>query len=205
MRMDSTDFENFLKSRRSIRRFKQIPIPGEVLNRILEVATYSPSAHNKQPWHFVVLSTMEKKENLALEITGKFKKDMERDGIPDAEIEARIIKSIKRVHEAPVVIILCRDASENSNNLDKAHNQKETILDIQSIAMAGLQLLLAAHAEGFGGTWICWPLFAQDETRHVLDLPQEWDPQGMLFLGYPDEHPDKPAKKPLKEVVHFIP
>ena len=35
----------------------------------------------------------------------------------------------------------------------------------QSVALAGLQLLLAAHAEGLGGTWICWPLFAPDETR----------------------------------------
>lgn len=205
MRMDSTDFENFLKSRRSIRRFKQVPIPGEVLNRLLEVATYSPSAHNKQPWHFIVVSTREKKDGLALAITGKFKKDMIQDGVAETEINERMEKSIRRLNEAPAVIILCRDASGNSENLEKINSQKETILDIQSIAMAGLQLLLAAHAEGLGGTWICWPLFAQDETRHALDLPQDWDPQGMLFIGYPDEHPETPDKKPLNDVIHFIP
>lgn len=203
--MDSTDFENFLKSRRSIRRFKQVPIPGEVLNRILEVATYSPSAHNKQPWHFVVVSTKEKKIDLAQAITGKFKNDMVRGGIPEAEINERIEKSMRRLDEAPIVILLCRDASENSDNLEKVNSKEETILDMQSIAMAGLQLLLAAHAEGLGGTWICWPLFAPDETRRVLDLHQEWDPQGMLFIGYPDEHPETPDKKPLKDVIHFIP
>jgi F420 biosynthesis protein FbiB-like protein len=205
MRMDSADFVKFLKSRRSIRRFKQVPIPGDVLNRILDIATYSPSAHNKQPWRFIVLSTKEKKDDLAQAITGKFKKDMLRDEIPEEEIIERVEKSIKRLNEAPVVIVLCRDASENSIDYNQAHSHKETMLDIQSTAMAGLQLLLAAHAEGLGGTWICWPLFAQDETRHALDLPQEWEPQGMLFIGFPDEHPVTPDKKPLNEVVQFIP
>jgi coenzyme F420-0:L-glutamate ligase/coenzyme F420-1:gamma-L-glutamate ligase len=73
----------------------------------------------------------------------------------------------------------------------------------QSVALAGLQLLLAAHAEGLGGTWICWPLFAPEETRRALDLPSEWEPQGMIFLGYPAEQPEIPRRKAIEEVVRF--
>jgi coenzyme F420-0:L-glutamate ligase/coenzyme F420-1:gamma-L-glutamate ligase len=74
----------------------------------------------------------------------------------------------------------------------------------QSVALAGLQLLLAAHAEGLGGTWICWPLFAPEETRQVLGLPSIWEPQGLLFLGYPLEQPDAPVRIPKEEISLWI-
>jgi nitroreductase len=63
--------------------------------------------------------------------------------------------------------------------------------------------LLAAHAEGLGGNWICWPLFTQETVRVTLDLPATWEPQAMFFLGYPDETPREKVLKPLAEVVRF--
>ena len=68
---------------------------------------------------------------------------------------------------------------------------------VQSVAMAGLQMLLAAHAEGLGGVWVCWPLYAQEATRAALHLPSHWEPQGMLFLGYPAEAPAPPPRRPF--------
>ena len=41
-------------NRRSIRRFKNEPVSGEVMNSILEAGRRAPSATNQQPWHFVV-------------------------------------------------------------------------------------------------------------------------------------------------------
>ena len=72
---------------------------------------------------------------------------------------------------------------------------------VQSVALAGLQLMLAAHAEGLGGNWICWPLYAQEAARDALNLPETWEPQGMFFLGYADEEPGKKILKPLDELV----
>ena len=74
---------------------------------------------------------------------------------------------------------------------------------MKSVALAGLQLLLAAHAEGLGGTWICWPLFAPEETRQSLDLPSVWEPQGMIFLGYPAEEPEIPGRNTLESSVLY--
>jgi nitroreductase len=55
--------------RRSIRRYKDEAIPEEVLRRILEAGRRSPSAANRQPWHFVVVSDEELKKRLA---TGRY-------------------------------------------------------------------------------------------------------------------------------------
>jgi nitroreductase len=61
--------------------------------------------------------------------------------------------------------------------------------------------LLAAHAEGLGGNWICWPLYAQEATCTALELPETWEPQAMYFLGYPDEIPKIKGMKDLKSLV----
>ena len=74
-------------------------------------------------------------------------------------------------------------------------------MSIQSVAAAGLQLLLAAHAEGLGGNWICWPLYAQEAARAALDLPEAWEPQAMFFIGYSDEEPGEKVLKARDEIV----
>jgi nitroreductase len=105
--------------------------------------------------------------------------------------------SLRRMDEAPVVIILCRDVTDV-----RADTPEETVMGIQSTALAGLQLLLAAHAEGLGGNWICWPLYAQEATRNALVLPKTWEPQAMYFLGYPAEIPE-PREKIMKEIIKW--
>jgi nitroreductase len=87
--------------------------------------------------------------------------------------------------------------------LDEKRQQAERTMAIQSVAAAGLQLLLAAHAEGLGGVWACWPLFAQETICRTLNLPEAWEPQGMFFIGYPESIPTIREKKPLKEITVF--
>jgi nitroreductase len=126
------------------------------------------------------------------------------DGAAEADIADRVERSRRRMDEAPVVVVLCRDITQVNPQPDAIRQQAEATMGMQSVALAGLQLLLAAHAEGLGGTWICWPLFTPEETRRALNLPSEWEPQGMVFLGYPDEQPETPLRKPLSEIVKFI-
>ncbi len=79
--------------------------------------------------------------------------------------------------------------------------QAEALMGLQSVAMAGLQLLLAAHARGLASNWICWPLYAQAETVRALNLPANWEPQGMIFLGWPGERPKTKELQPVEAVV----
>ncbi|HTX92428.1 MAG TPA: nitroreductase family protein [Anaerolineales bacterium] len=202
--MTGEELQSFLRTRRSVRRFKPESVPGAILERILETATYAPSAHNRQPWRFAVVAGVEAKTRLAAAITGRFRRDMAEDGKAEADIQARIERTLRRTNEAPVIVVLCRDATAVDDQPDEAGRLNEIRMGEQSVALAGLQLLLAAHAEGLAGTWICWPLFAPEETRRVLELSGEWDPQGMIFLGYPNESPESPVRKPLSELVKFV-
>jgi len=194
----------FLRSRRSIRYFKTDLIPSEIIQRILETTLFAPSAHNLQPWRFVVLTSTEAKSRLAETITDKFRQDMIADVIPEADIQARMEQTVHRVGEAPVIVVLCRDRTRVKLQLNEVHQQAEAVMSTQSVAIAGLQLLLAAYAEGLGGTWICWPLFAPEETRRALGLASDWEPQGMIFLGYPAEAPEIPARISLQEVTRYL-
>ncbi len=71
----------------------------------------------------------------------------------------------------------------------------------QSVALAGGTILLAAHAEGLGGVWVCAPLFAQETVRRVLDLPADWLVQGMILLGYPAKIPEPRPRRAYEDLV----
>jgi len=193
------DFQTFLRTRRSIRRFKPGSVPASVIERILETATYAPSAHNLQPWRFVMVETDIAKTKLGQALTSKMRVDMTAEGAPQADIEKRVTTSLRRIDEAPVIILFCRDVTAIRKDEPEEH-----MMAIQSVALAGLQLLLSAHAEGLGGNWICWPLYAQETVRNVLNLPETWEPQGMVFIGYADGEPREKILQGLIEIIRDI-
>ncbi len=197
------DLHNFLRTRRSIRRFKADPVPDSVIQNILLTATFAPSAHNRQPWRFVVLKDSSIREELANAMAVDFQRDLERDGIPLEKIQSQIKRSKDRMTSAPVAILLCLDMSEMDVYPDKKRKQAEFRMTVQSVASAGLQLLLAAHAEGLGGVWVCSPLFAQETIQKILELPETWEPHALYFLGYPLEVPEARGRKPLSEITLF--
>ena len=193
-----------MRTRRSIRRFKPDPIPDSVIQNILTTATYAPSAHNRQPWRFCVLTELFIKTRLAEAMAADFQHDLVNDGVPPEKVQAQVKRSKERITSAPVAILLCLDMSETDSYTDEKRNKAEYMMAVQSIAAAGMQLLLAAHAEGLGGVWACWPLFAQETIRTTLDLPENWEPQGMFFLGYPESIPELRPRKSVENVSLFI-
>lgn len=62
-------------SRRSVRRYEPKEIPRDVLDKILEAGRQAPSAANKQPWHFIVLTDSEIKKELSKGLFNRFIKD----------------------------------------------------------------------------------------------------------------------------------
>ncbi len=193
-----SELHTFLRTRRSIRHFKSNPVPESVVEEILRTATFVPSAHNRQPWRFVVITDLSVKKRLGNAVTSKMRADMQSQGASEADIKKRVATSLRRMDEAPVIIILCRDKEDV-----RVDTPEEAMMGVQSAAAAGLQLLLAAHAEGLGGSWICWPLYSQEETCAALEFPETWEPQAMYFIGYPDEAPEVKNRKPLKEVIKW--
>ena len=189
----------FLRSRRSVRWFRPDPVPREVLERLLETGIHAPSAHNLQPWRFVVLTGPQSKARLAVALTEQMRRDMMREGAPEEAIAERVARSRRRLAEAPVVLLLNRDTTVVRRDAPEEHH-----MSVQSVAIVGLQLWLAAHAEGLGAVWVCWPLYAQEATRRALHLPPTWEPQGMLFIGYPAEEPPLRPRTPWKEITRWM-
>jgi F420 biosynthesis protein FbiB-like protein len=134
----------------------------------------------------------------------EFRQDLEQDNIPEDEILARLQKSRLRIISSPVIIVLCMDFSEMDDYPDSNRAEKERIMAVQSTASAGLQLLLAAHAEGLGCVWTCAPLFTPNTLRSVFNLPSKWEPQAMFFIGYPAETPKLRERKSIQEISIFL-
>lgn len=198
------DFHTFLRTRRSVRRFKPDPVPDSVIQNILLTATFAPSAHNRQPWRFVVVTTSVVKQKLAEAMAVEFERDLTQDGISPEKIQSQIKRSKERITSAPLVILLCLDMTEMDVYPDKKRRQAEFRMGMQSVANAGMQLMLAAHAEGLGSVWVCSPLFVQETIRDVLDLSKTWEPQAMFFLGYPAVIPETRERKTPNEITIYI-
>jgi len=179
-------------------------VPDSVINDILTTATFAPSSHNRQPWRFVVLTDAGTKVKLADEMAVEFQRDLEQDGLPLEKIRAQIKRSKERMTSAPVIILINLDMSEMNVYPDRKRKQAEFRTAVQSVASTGMQLLLAAHAEGLGGVWVSSPLFAQETVQKVLGLPKAWEPHGMFYLGYPEVIPVIRERKPLDEISKFI-
>ena len=84
---------------------------------------------------------------------------------------------------------------------DGRRARAEEVMAIQSTAMAGRNLLLAAHAEGLGACWTCAPPFALEEVRDVLRLPATWTPQRLVLLGYAAEEGKAKERRSLSSIV----
>ena len=90
-----TPTEKTIRARRSVRRYRPDAVPRELIERVLDAARWAPSAANRQPWHFVVITQPERRAALA-----------KTAGI------ARIVQ--RHVAKAPVLIALCGDEQRSS-------------------------------------------------------------------------------------------
>lgn len=191
-----------IATRRSIRRYREEPVPAGLLEEVLRAATWAPSAHNRQPWRFAVVQSLAARSRLAEAMGARLRDDLEADGVPEAVIAADVTRSYRRLAGAPVLIVVCLTMADMDRYPDEQRQNNERIMAIQSTAMAGQNLLLAAHALELAGCWMCAPLFSQETVRVELDLPAAWEPQGLITLGYPAQERDK-GRKTLAEVTRF--
>ncbi|HEY71084.1 MAG TPA: nitroreductase family protein [Anaerolineae bacterium] len=201
MKLESEDLYEFLLSRRSIREFRDTPVSEAVLRRMLHAACYAPSAHNRQPWRFVIVEWGETRAEFARAMSARYRSDLSRDDNLTQQLEERIRARETRLIEAPALIVLCMTTKDMNTYPDDKRTQAERSMTIQSVALAGMQLLLAVHAEGLGACWMGAPLFAQQEVRDSLQLEPAWEPQAMFLIGEPLAPGEDRGRRSLEEVV----
>jgi F420 biosynthesis protein FbiB-like protein len=195
------DVHALLASRRSVRRYRPDPIPAEVVQRLVRAASSAPSAHNRQPWRYVVIEDAAAKAKLATAMGKRLAEDRARDGDDAEAIRLDVERSFARITGAPVVILACLTLGEMDGYPDAKRREAEFLMAVQSTAMATQNLLLAAHAEGLGACWLCAPLFCPDTVREALGLSADLQPQGLITLGLPEQPGKMRGRKPLADIL----
>jgi nitroreductase len=164
-----------IKGRRSIRAYRDIEVPQEIVEKLIEAARWAPSAGNIQPWEFIIVRNPETKRRLA---------------------EAALGQSF--IEEAPVVIVVCADEERSARGYG---TRGRTLYCIQDTAAAIQNIHLAAYALGLGTCWV--GAFKEDEARKILNIPGGVRPVAIIPVGYPAESPSPRSRRPLKEIIHY--
>lgn len=184
-------FAEIIRGRRAIRRYQERPVPPELLHHLLQTAMWAPSAHNRQPWRFAVLTAAGDKTRLAAAMGERLRADRAADGDDPQAIARDVQRSFARITGAPVIIVVCLTMAEMDGYPDARRSAAERTMAVQSVAMAAQNLWLLAHAAGLGACWLCAPLFVPQLVQATLALPADWQPQGLMTLGWPAEEKEK--------------
>ncbi len=193
-----------LVSTRAIRRYRDEPVPDEVLRDILFAATRAPSGSNRQPFRFIVLTTGPVAER-AKALIGAGARQFWHEkraadgydrgsGTDDDSPKARLARTMQRYvdtyESVPVVILACFVRYRHTNYSDGA-----------SVYPACQSLLLAARALGYGGVMTSWQFAADAELRELLGIPSEVEIMATITLGRPEGHHGPVRRRPLPELV----
>ncbi|MGC8558924.1 MAG: nitroreductase family protein [Nitrososphaeria archaeon] len=158
--------------RRSVRKFLQEPVKRELILKVLFSGASAPSAHNEQPWHFIVIDRDDIKEAIAQKMMKAYISSGKAD-------KTKAMRSYDMIVETPIIIIGCLDRHRL-----KYSNELEYKMGIQSLAAAAENMLVAASCLGLGSYWRAAPLVTAEILRHILGVPDYIDPQWMIHLGY---------------------
>jgi nitroreductase len=208
------DIFEAIQGRKSIRRFKQTPVPDGDIAKVLDAGRLAPSASNTQPWSFIVV-----KDHAVLKQMAEAVRAMVERMLPFAENEsqAQRLSAYKNSYytffeNAPALIVVLTgpyDASTDKllNKMgyaDEEVRRLRPLPGLQSVAAAVENMLLAVHALGYGSCWMTGPLVAQEAFQELLGYGKEQTAVALLPMGVPDENPQARSRKPLKDMMKII-
>jgi coenzyme F420-0:L-glutamate ligase/coenzyme F420-1:gamma-L-glutamate ligase len=191
------DLFDTIKQRRSIRKYLPRKVPKDVVLKVLDAAGWAPSAHNSQPWRFLLIENASVKRELAEQMAQAWAADLVKDGIETEETK-RVARR-ERFANAPALILACITLENLHKFPDEKRQKCEHDLAVESLGAAMQNLLLAAHALGLGACWFCAPAFCKETVREVLKVPETVEPEALIALGYPAEAPPVPKRKAISE------
>jgi nitroreductase len=201
---DSVGLLAGLTTTRAIRRYRDEPVPPEVLRDILFAATRAPSGSNRQPFRFLVL-TDGPRARQARRLIGDSARRLwsakaGRDGYdqgsgiepdsPKGRLAAVMRRYVETFESVPVVVLPC---------LLRYRSPRPT--EGGSIYPACQNLLVAARALGYGGVLTGFQRLVEDELRELLGIPEHALIAGTITLGKPAGGHGPVRRRPLGELV----
>ena len=166
------DVYEAIRTRQSVRQYKPDQVPDDVLDRVMDAARLAPSAGNKQPWRFIIVTDDAMREQVAEACNGQ-----------------------NYMAQAPIIIAACGSEEDAYSAMGGYWNALPV-----DVAIAFDHLTLAAVAEGLGTCWI--GSFTEDEVRRLLGIPDDVTVIALTPLGYHEVLPAEKTRKDLAEIVY---
>lgn len=182
-----------IKNRRSRREFLKKEVDEGIIEEIIEAGRYAPSALNRQPWKFIVITNKGVIRELSQVVKGKVRKIIKflpvlkpfKAALRDPQIIGAIKKTISTntdtvFHDAPLLILIASDKKSGP------HVSKDC-------ALASQNMMLYAYSVGVSSCFIGRAdiLMTSEAAKEMVDLPREHTIQCAIVFGY------SPERKPL--------
>jgi nitroreductase len=207
------ELHELMASRRSVRRFRAELPARELVERIIESAVTAPSASNRQPWRFTIVTSRVTIDALATAVQAA----VDRIALAiEPEFAAPFHAYggyFRRFEAAPMVIVPLFRAIMTLSNLTGSRLGEDDRIRIAAMerdsgligtSLALQNLLLAAHAAGLAASAMTGPLVAVDDLRSMLRVSPSWHIAALVPIGYADETPDAPARKIGRQVTEWL-
>jgi nitroreductase len=163
-----------IKNRRSIRTYKKQDLSDGMVEKLLEAASWAPSAGNVQPWELIVIRSQKAKQALFNAAFGQ--KDLE---------------------ESSVAIVVCAD----EKRAEQSYGQRgEMLYCLQDTAAAIQNILLTTCSLGLASCWM--GAFKENEIREVINAPKHMRPVALIPIGVFNEAPPAGSRRSISEIVH---
>ena len=170
--MDALDC---IRTRRSVRKYKDKPVPWDNIVEVLQAAKFAPFAGNIMSCKLIVVKNDDKRKSIAEACSQQY-----------------------WMQDAPIHIVVVGEPEK----MERSYGTRGVRLyGIQGIAAAIENMLLAAHSLGLGSCWI--GTFDEDEIRRLCNLPEHVDLHAIITIGYADEHPEMPVKNRIEHMMFF--
>ncbi len=173
-----------LKERRSIRKFKKEPIAHEIIEQIVEEASYAPSWKHTQIPRYVYIEDKE--------LICKIAEDM----ILEFEFNAKTLQSCAGV--MVVTYVTKRSGYERDGSYS---TPKEDRFEMFDAGVASQSVCLSAYGKGIGT--VITGYFDEEKISELLEIPKEQKIGSLICMGYPDESPVAPKRKAVSDLLRF--
>ncbi|MFZ5640050.1 MAG: nitroreductase family protein [Bacillota bacterium] len=204
------DLESAIYGRRSIRKYTGEGVPDDIVKKIVQMAVEAPSPGNQKGWHFYVIRDGDALGEMAEIVTS----ELESVGALAGAVPERLHGSQRSAtwfKEAPAVIAVTTRVYRSRIDktlLDAGYIDEEVDVlrcrpDLQAVGAAIQNMLLAAHANGYGTCWLTGPMLARPKLEQYLNIQPPEMLAALVALGRPEYIPPKPQSKPVEDFLTF--
>jgi len=202
---------------RATRVYEDRPVPGDVLARILEAATFACSSGNTQPWELVVVTDRSLKQRLQTMLAEAFVSiDAQRAQSSDQLVDGggRPVTghaAIENVDRVGAIVFVFWNPDRGIRMQGEYEERPDGTLRAtrhvpggrgSSLYPACQNMMLAAQALGVSSLFTTFFGLVEPGVKAVLHAPPRMFLEAAVFLGYGAEQLGRPRRKPLREVVH---